>query len=196
MHGTTYGSLNWRDRAKERKRRAEELNDTLAAYCRFYWRVRTGDLVLRPYGIRLIANSRVFHAHEDWPGLDRRKISGSVWDGRKPIWRTPSVRDYPHKPGKLTNGPKIRCAHKGGWKSAAQLTAASRRVSLFSRRGIGRAWQDDTAARNVLLMLKGAALDRGAPVPLCRQQEALTDRSSEKRSPIRSSAVWPILEQL
>ena len=181
MHGTTYGSLNWRDRAKERKRRAEELNDTLAAYCRFYWRVRASDLVLRPYGIRLIANDRVFHVYEDWPGLDRRKVSGSAWDGRKLIWRKPSVRDYPHKLGKLTNGPKIRCAHKGGWKSAAQLVAASRGVSRFSHRGIGRAWEDDTAARDVLLMLKGAALDRGAPVPLCWQQEAITGRFSVKR---------------
>jgi hypothetical protein len=134
MHGTTYGSLNWRDRAKERKRRAEELNDTLAAYYGFYWHVRTGDLALEPYSIRLIPNAPVFHIHEDWPGLDRRKVSGSVWDGRKPIWRRPSVRDYPHKLGKLTNGPKIRCAHKGGWKSAAQLVAAPRGVSLFSHR--------------------------------------------------------------
>ena len=118
------GSLNWRDRAKERKRRAKELNDTLAAYCRFYWRVRTGDLALEPYGIRLIPNAPVFHIYEDWPGLDRRKVSGSVWDGRKPIWRTPSVRDYPHKPGKLTNGPKVRCAHRS-WKSAKQVSAAS-----------------------------------------------------------------------
>ena len=67
MHGTAYGSLNWRDRAKERKRRAEELNDTLAAYCRFYWRVRASDLVLRRYGIRLIANDRVFHVSTDKP---------------------------------------------------------------------------------------------------------------------------------
>ena len=70
------GSLNWRDRAKERKRRAEELNDTLAAYCRFYWRVRMGDLALEPYGIRLVPNDRVVHIYEDWPGLDRRKVSG------------------------------------------------------------------------------------------------------------------------
>jgi hypothetical protein len=41
-------------------------------------------------------------------------------------------------------------------------------------------------------MLKGAALDRGAPVPLCRQQEALTDRSSEKRSyPIERGVAYP-----
>ena len=179
MHGTAYGSLNWRDRAKEKKRRAEELSDTLAAYYGFYWRVRTGDLALEPYGIRLVPNDRVFHVHEDWPGLDRRKVSGSVWDGRKPIWRTPSIRDYPHKPGKLTNGPKVRCAHRS-WKSAKQISGASSKPA--PHRGIGRAWQDDTAARDVLLMLKGAALDRGAPAPLCRQQEALTDRSSEKRS--------------
>src|SRR5215472_14088242 len=91
MHGTTYGSLNWRDRAKERKRRAEELNDTLAAYCRFYWRVRMGDLALEPYGIRLVPNDRVVHIHEDWPGQDRRKVSGSVWDGRKLTWRRPEA---------------------------------------------------------------------------------------------------------
>jgi hypothetical protein len=51
-----------------------------------------------------------------------------------------------------------------------------------SHRGIGHAWVEDSAARDILLMLKDAALDRGAPVPLCRQQETLTGRSSERRS--------------
>jgi hypothetical protein len=176
--GATYESLNWRDRTKERKRRADELNDTLAAYHRFYWRVRLADLALSPYGIRLIPNDRVFHIYEE---PDRRKVSGSVGDGRKLIWRKPVVGDYPYpRPTKLRNGPKLpKCAHRN-WKSAKQMSALY--TKPVQPRGIGRAWTDDAAARDVLLMLKAAALDRGAPVPLCRQQEALTGRSSERRS--------------
>jgi hypothetical protein len=86
-----YESMNWRDRAKERKRRADELNDTLEAHYRFYWNVRTADLALRPYGVRLIVNDRVFHIYDGWPGSDRRKVSGSICDGRKLIWRAPSL---------------------------------------------------------------------------------------------------------
>ena len=69
MHGKTYASLNWRDRAAEVKLRAERVNDTLAG----------ADAALSPYGIRLI-NERGLHVYEEWPGLDRRMVSGSVWD--------------------------------------------------------------------------------------------------------------------
>jgi hypothetical protein len=205
-----YSSLNWRDRAKERKRRAEELNDTLAAYHSCYWRVREADLALSPYGVRLVPNDRVFHIYEDWPGLDRRKVSGSVRDGRKLIWRRPeadrplcrycSTRWEPRTdgsriwwllpegqsacvhcrgckaPGNLSLGPKLRCAHSS-WKSARQMVAASKPRHHRIHFGIGVAWEKDGG---VLQFMEGR--DRGAPVPLCRQQHALTGRSSEKRS--------------
>ena len=176
MHGKTYASLNWRDRAAEVKLRAEGANDTLAG----------ADAALIPYGIRII-NERGLHVYEEWPGLDRRKVSGSVWDGRKLIWRKPAIKTLwqipmaPLRFDKLRNGPKIRCAHRT-WKSAKQQVTASREPALFSHQGIGRAWEEDTAARDTLLEMQSMALDRGAPVPLCRQQDALTGRSSEKRS--------------
>ena len=72
MHGKTYASLNWRDRATEVKLRAEGVSDALAG----------ADAALSPYGIHLI-NERGPHVYEEWPGLDRRKVSGSVWDGRQ-----------------------------------------------------------------------------------------------------------------
>ena len=176
MHGRTYASLNWRERATEVKLRAEGVNDTLEG----------ADAALSPYGIRLI-NERGLHVYEEWPGLDRRKVSGSVWNliglafllalMRNPMFllvvRLPKPSEW--KP------EKTRCAHRT-WKSAEQLVAASREPALFSHQGIGRAWESDTAARDTLLDLHSMALDRGAPVPLCRQQEALTDRSSEKCS--------------
>src|SRR6187401_3619844 len=132
MHGKTYASQNWRDRATEVKLRAEGVKDTLAG----------GDAALSPYGIRII-NERGLHVYEEWPGLDRRKVSGSVWDGRKLIWRKPGVKTIwqipmaPLRFDKLRNGPKIRCAHRT-WKSAKQQVAASREPAL--RRGIGAAW--------------------------------------------------------
>jgi hypothetical protein len=45
--------------------------------------------------------------------------------------------------GKLTDGPKIRCAHKGGWKSAKQMIAAAREP--VEPRGV-----DDAAAAALL----------------------------------------------
>jgi hypothetical protein len=176
MHGKTYSSLNWRDRAAEVKLRAERVNDTLAG----------GDAALIPYGIRLI-NERGLHVYEDWPGLDRRKVSGSVWNPIGLAFLVALMRNQMFllvvrlpKPSEW-KPEKTRCAHRT-WKSAKQLVAASREPALFSHPGIGRAWEEDTAARDTLLDLQSMALDRGAPVPLCRQQEDLTGRSSEKRS--------------
>ena len=176
MHGKTCSSLNWRDRAAEVKLRAERVNDTLAG----------GDAALIPYGIRLI-NERGLHVYEDWPGLDRRKVSGSVWNPIGLAFLVALMRNQMFllvvrlpKPSEW-KPEKTRCAHRT-WKSAKQLVAASREPALFSHPGIGRAWEEDTAARDTLLDLQSMALDRGAPVPLCRQQEDLTGRSSEKRS--------------
>ena len=176
MHGKTYASLNWRDRAAEVKLRAEGVKDTLAG----------ADAALSPYGIRLI-NERGLHIYEEWPGLDRRKVSGSVWNPiglafLVALMRNPMLLLVVRLPKPSQWKPeKTRCAHRT-WKSANQMVAASRAPDLFSHPGIGRAWEEDTAARAFLLQLWALGLDRGAPVPLCRQQEDLTARSSEKRS--------------
>src|SRR6516164_3313863 len=146
---TAYADMGRRERENFRRHIAYILNDTDAAAGANYWRVKMASLALEPYGITLVPNdpaegdSHVLHVHQEWPHQIRRKVSGSVWDGRKPIWRRPTVSNYPHRPGKLTNGPKIRCAHKGGWKSAEQLTAAAR--APFRPRG------DDPAAAHALL---------------------------------------------
>ena len=132
MHGKTYASLNWRDRATEVKLRAERVNDTLA----------DADAALSPYGIRLI-NERGVHIYEDWPGLDRRKVSGSVWNPiglafLVALMRNPSFLLVVRlrKPSQW-KPEKPRCAHRT-WKSAKQLVAASREPVLFSHLGIGR----------------------------------------------------------
>jgi hypothetical protein len=42
-------------------------------------------------------------------------------------------------------------------------------VHLFQLGGMGAAWLDGGQAGDALRLLKAAALDRGAPVPLCAQ---------------------------
>jgi hypothetical protein len=143
---TAYGDMGRRERENFRRHVADNLNYTDAAAEANYWRVKTASLALEPYGITLVPNDRVLHIHQEWPHQARRKVSGSVWDGRKPIWRAPTIRDYPHKLGKLTNGPKIKCAHRS-WKSAEQLTAAAR--APVTPRG------DDPAAAHALLTAIG-----------------------------------------
>ncbi len=143
MHGTTgaprkrgrpkaipsrcvsYHDMSRREREHHRAQLAERLNDTDAAAVESHWDIRTASLALEPYGIRLIANDRVLHIYQEWPQQVRSKVSGSVWDGRTVKWRKPTVRDYPHKLGKLSNAPKVRCAHRS-WKSAKQMIAAAR----------------------------------------------------------------------
>jgi hypothetical protein len=143
---TAYADMGRRERENFRRHIADILNDTDAAAGANYWRVKMASLALEPYGITLVPNDRVLHVHQEWPHQVRRKVSGSVWDGRKPIWRRPTVSDHPHKLGKLTNGPKIRCAHRS-WKSAEQLTAAAR--APFKPRG------DDAEAAHALLTAIG-----------------------------------------
>jgi len=149
---TAYADMGRRERENFRRHIAYILNDTDAAAGANYWRVKMASLALEPYGITLVPNdpaegdSHVLHVHQEWPHQVRRKVSGSVWDGRKPIWRRPTVNDHPHKLGKLTNGPKIRCAHRS-WKSAEQLTAAAR--APFRPRG------EDPAAAHALLTAIG-----------------------------------------
>jgi hypothetical protein len=142
------------DRGTRFKVHAFKLNFTNANARDNYNKIQTVDL--RRFGIQLIANDRVFHIYEEWPGMDRRRISGSVWDGRAP----------------LSNAPwegKIRCAHRD-WKSARTQLAAWRGIGLFRHGGIGAAWLDDGPDGGALRHLKAQALDKGAPVPLWRQR--------------------------
>jgi hypothetical protein len=145
---TAYANMGRRERENFRQHVAEILNETDAAAAANYWRVRVASLALEPYGITLVANDRVLHVHREDRQEDRprRQISGSVWDGRKPIWRTPRVTDHPHKLGKLTKGPKIRYAHRNR-KSAEQMAAAKREP--FKPRG------DDAEAAHALLTAIG-----------------------------------------
>ena len=145
----------YEDRKDRMEAHAAKLNNTEADAINNFWKIATADLFLRQFGVRLIANDRALHIYEEWPGMDRRLISGSVWDGRAPLSMAP------------WNGV-VRCAHKN-WKSARRQIAASRLRRLFSHGGMGAAWLDDGPAGGVLRHLKSLALDRGAPAPLARQ---------------------------
>ena len=153
-----YGDMGRREREHHRRYVADRLNDTDAAACENFWRVKMASLAVEPYGIQLIPNdprvdgkplneSKVFHVYRDWPGGVRRAVTGSIWDGRKLIWRRPTVKDHPHRVGKLRNAPKIRCAHRS-WKSAEQIVAASREPWI-------KPYGDDPAAHHAMLTVIG-----------------------------------------
>jgi hypothetical protein len=107
-----YSNMGRREREHHRRHLAERLNDTDAAAAENYWDVRIASLALEPYGIQLVPNDRVLHVFQEWPQWVRRKVSGSVWDGRKLIWRKPTVTTLwqiamTPMAFKLSNGPKI-----------------------------------------------------------------------------------------
>jgi hypothetical protein len=88
------------------------------------WDIKIASLSLLQYGMKLVQGGNVIHVLDD-DRFIRRRVSGSVWDGRKLIWRAPKVIDWPHKLGKFRKGPKVRCAHRT-WESAGQQKACSR----------------------------------------------------------------------
>jgi hypothetical protein len=143
IHGYKVG--NTRTNAEANYRTIEDINEDL-----------------RPFGVQFIANDRVFHIYEDWPGMDRRLVSGSVWDGRAPLsnaaWQG-----------------VIRCAHED-WEAAQRQLAAWRGMQLLRHGGIGAAWLDDGAAGHALRFLKEQGHDIGAPVP--RSGQCLIHRAS------------------
>jgi hypothetical protein len=53
---------------------ARLLVDEDAAAYSSYWTIQTLNLFLHEYGVQLIANDRVFHIHEEWPGA-----IGAAW---------------------------------------------------------------------------------------------------------------------
>src|SRR5258708_40376849 len=57
---------------------AANLNNTEGSAHSNYFKIQTANLFLRQFGVQLIANDRVLHIYEEWPGMDRRLISGSV----------------------------------------------------------------------------------------------------------------------
>lgn len=77
-----------------------KLNDTEANASNDVLTIETINKSLARYGVQFIANERAVHVYESWPGMDRRQVSGSVWDGREPQsdapWRTPKLR-FPHE---------------------------------------------------------------------------------------------------
>jgi hypothetical protein len=166
-----------RQRYKRRANALSALGDTIAAVQTIFGPVLPHQAIaalveaephLSKYGITVIANGHAWHLHEDWPGMDRRKVSGSLWDGRQSM-------------SSARWAGKARCAHTT-WKAAAQQSASWRGMQLFRHGGMGAAWLDAGPAGDALRLLRAAALDRGAPVPLCAQQERLTGRSSQNRS--------------
>ena len=111
MHGTT-GRKRGRPKAiprpsvaypdmgrREREHHRKHLAEIYAADPQ--WDIRIASLALEPYGITLVPTCAdpylleidgrgVVHVHQDY--RDRRQISGSVWDGRKLIWRGWALR--------------------------------------------------------------------------------------------------------
>jgi hypothetical protein len=196
-----YPDMGRREREHHRRCRAERLDDTDAAADENHWRVKIASLALEPYGIQLIpsrpdphevVSPGVLHVYRDRP--DRRSLSGSVCDGRKLIWRKPTVATLwqipmPPMAFKLRNRPKIRCAHRS-WKSAAQQVAAARQVRPITPRGT------DAAAADALLTAIGHLatptskraryyLDRGVN----EQIQAQRDSAHAHRLPVYWRAV-------
>ena len=117
----SYTALGWRDRGIVRQQLAEthavaRCIDAAAALPVPPMRLGV-DRILAPYGLRVIDCGYKLHILDE--RLNRRRVSGSVWDGRKLIWRAPRVVDDIGPVGKLRDRPKIRCAHRS-WRSAQQ----------------------------------------------------------------------------
>jgi hypothetical protein len=138
---TAYHDMSRREREHHRKHLAE------ISAADPQWDIRIASLALEPYGIKLIPNGHVVHVHQDY--RDPRQVSGSAWDGRKPIWRAPKVVDHPHPLGKLTNKKKVRCARRP-WSVPGQPADPKRQaVPPISRD------TDDPAAADAFLAVIG-----------------------------------------
>src|SRR5262245_19502499 len=64
-------------------------NDTDAFLEKFSGAVRLMDRLFQHFGVRIFAVGSVLHIDDEWPGMDRRRVSGSVWDGRAPLSMAP-----------------------------------------------------------------------------------------------------------
>jgi hypothetical protein len=54
--------------------KARRMADTEPNAWHNWWKIQTANLYLREFGVQLIANDRVFHIHEAWPGA-----IGAAW---------------------------------------------------------------------------------------------------------------------
>ena len=155
--------LNVADSAGEVSRSARleagavEINNTEAFLDKLGGAIEAMDHLFQRFGVRAIACGSVLHIHEDWPGMDRRRVSGSVWDGRAPLSTAP------------WEGP-VRCAHKD-WKAARRQLSAWRGLQLFRQGGgVGALWLDEGPVGELFRFLKTLGIDQGAPVPLDSQR--------------------------
>jgi hypothetical protein len=139
----------YEDRKGRLKVHSAKLNNTDGNARNDYFKIQTANLLLRRFGVQLIANDRMFHIWEEWPGMDRRLISGSVCDKRAP--RSSAAWEG-----------VIRCAHEN-WKSAERQLAAWRGMQFFHKGGMGAAWLDDGQAGDALRHLNRGGACNTAP---------------------------------
>ncbi len=129
-----------------------------------YFSAALANLFLLRYGVQLIANDRVMHFYEEWPGMDRRCVSGSVLNPA--ISPKSSNVLFPPRIAKRASGSTAK-----GFQPGERPTSG---WSVFLKGGgIGAAWLDDGPAGDVLRHLKSLALDGGAPVPRPAQADRL-----------------------
>lgn len=129
--------------------KVRQLSDTDGNAHSNYFVAQTANLFLRQFGIQLIANDRVLHVYEEWPGMDRRKISGSVYKHTKLFFLSGGIGaawldDGPAgdvlrhlKAQALDRGAPAALAKQGGTgRGCAQLggaTAQEKRLATLSR---------------------------------------------------------------
>jgi hypothetical protein len=94
---------DWRGNATKYRIRANSLSalrDSLAAARTIFGPALPHEVAaaladaephLKKFGITVVQNGHAWHLYEDWPGVDRRRVSGSVWDGRQPLSDAPWV---------------------------------------------------------------------------------------------------------
>ena len=180
----SYIALGWRDRGIVRQQLAETravaqcINVAVPP-------MRLGvDRVLAPYGLRVIACGHKLHVLDE--RRERRRISGSVWDGRKLTWRAPRVVDDIGPVGKLRDRPKIRCAHRS-WRSAQQQINSRRDLPSQKPRDT-----DDPRAAEAFLLLRGRLASPAAQRSTTMLMESINDAIVEARdsSPDAPAAPW------
>jgi hypothetical protein len=108
--------------------KARRMSDTVPNARRNYFNIQTANLFLRQFGVTLIANDRVFHIWEDWPGA-----VGAAWLDDGPAGD--ALRQI--KTQALDRGAPAPLARQGSReKRSAQLggaTAQEKRLATLSR---------------------------------------------------------------
>jgi len=173
----SYTALGWRDRGIVRQQLAEthavaRCIDAAAALPVPPMRLGV-DRILAPYGLRVIDCGYKLHILDE--RLNRRRVSGSVWDGRKLIWRAPRVVDDIGPVGKLRDRPKIRCAHRS-WRSAQQQINCRRDLPSQKPRDT-----DDPRAAEAFLLVRGRFASPAARRSTTMLMESINDATVKVR---------------